>query len=110
MTHDRNRIRNLPPVRVAGFFINDARSYFSASEKLNELDGHFSPKYFLLSHALELALKAYILTTNGTESDIYARNHNLQKATTSPLQTGASPVTRGQVKRLPSLRRHTLII
>jgi hypothetical protein len=36
---------------------------------LDEYASHFSPKYFLLCHAIELALKAYILAEGGTEKE-----------------------------------------
>jgi len=44
---------------------------------MDEDAGQFSPKYFLLCHAIELALKAYILAKGGTEREIKKIRHNL---------------------------------
>src|SRR5205809_22903 len=74
MTINRDGEQLLTATSVGGLtlahqYLGDAVSYVSAAKLLDESDGHFSPKYFLLCHALELALKAYILATGSTEKD-----------------------------------------
>jgi len=38
------------------------------------------PAYFLMSHALELTLKAYILARGGSYDEVVSLRHNIQKA------------------------------
>jgi hypothetical protein len=73
---------------LAHQYLGDAVSYVSAAKLLDESDGHFSPKYFLLCHALELALKAFILATGGTEKDTRKIKHNLQRAWVISIKNG----------------------
>jgi hypothetical protein len=78
----------------AQLYLSDASSYLSAAKLLDEHQGLFSPKYFLLCHAIELALKAQILSTGGREREIRAIRHDLQaawaKAIKNGLQNGSS--------------------
>jgi hypothetical protein len=79
---------------LAHQYLGDAVSYLSAAKLLDEHEGHFSPKYFLLSHAIELALKAYILATGGTEKQTKKIRHDLnlawQKAVANGLRSNNS--------------------
>jgi HEPN domain len=70
-----------------------ADAYLSAARKLDEHDGHFSPKYFLLSHALELALKAFIVANGGTEREIKKIRHYLEKALSRAIELGLRPTS-----------------
>ena len=58
---------------VAIGYIVDARSYLDAARLIQSVEEHqpglFSPIYFLLCHAIELVLKAYILTSGGTDAN-----------------------------------------
>jgi hypothetical protein len=93
MTIDRQGEQLLTATSVGGLtlahrYLGDAVSYVSAARKLDESEGEFSPKYFLLCHALELALKAYILATGGTEKDTKKIKHDLELAWGTAIKNG----------------------
>ena len=61
-------------------YIRDAEGYADAAEQLVEFR-NISPRYFLFCHAIELALKAYILATGGDQKELRVTiKHDLQKA------------------------------
>jgi hypothetical protein len=76
---------------MAHDYLGDAEAYVSAARKLDEHTGQFSPKYFLLCHALELALKAYILAKGGTDKEIRKIRHDLVAAWSSAIALGFRP-------------------
>jgi hypothetical protein len=41
---------------------------------------HFNPRYFPYCHAIELALKAYILASGGEDREVRKIKHDLGKA------------------------------
>jgi hypothetical protein len=64
-------------------FLIDARAYLVAADILirdeASRDVH-QPIYFLMSHALELMLKAYILARGVSYDEVVSLGHNIQKA------------------------------
>jgi hypothetical protein len=63
-------------------FLIDACAYFNAADILirDPSPDVNQPAYFLMSHALELMLKAYILASGGTYDEVVSLGHNIQKA------------------------------
>jgi hypothetical protein len=76
-------MNNPIPLGILGNqFLSDARAYITAADILIR-DGspHVNqPAYFLMSHALELMLKAYILARGVSYDQVVSLGHNLQKA------------------------------
>lgn len=71
---DTFTVTNVGGLTVAHSYLGDAENYLAAAKQLNPDVGQFSsPKYFLLCHAIELALKAYILASGGTERELKKR-------------------------------------
>ena len=62
---------------LAHDYLGDAEAYLASARRLDEHAGQFSPKYFLFCHAIELALKAYILAKGGTEGETRTIRHDL---------------------------------
>jgi hypothetical protein len=71
-------------------FIDDARAYVNAAEQLVDFD-NVGPRYFLFCHALELALKAYILASGGNQKELQAIRHDLMKGYDRALALGYKP-------------------
>jgi hypothetical protein len=63
-------------------FLIDACAYFNAADILirDASPDVNQPAYFLMSHALELMLKAYILACGGSYDEVVSLGHNIQKA------------------------------
>jgi len=76
---------------LAYSYLSDAEAYLAAARRLDEGGSQFSPKYFLLCHAIELALKAYILAKGGTEGDIKKIRHDLVAALSRAIDCGFQP-------------------
>jgi hypothetical protein len=71
-----------PPEFVGLGYIRDARAYMQAATLLSDSDvAMYSPVYFLLCHGIELALKAFILVSGGSESELrdWEVRHHLDK-------------------------------
>lgn len=64
---------------LAVSYIGDADAYADAAIQLNDLRNN-SPRYFLFCHAIELALKAYILASGGNRKERKPRSvrHHLK--------------------------------
>jgi hypothetical protein len=60
-------------------YIRDAGGYADAAEQLVNFRNH-NPRYFLFCHAIELALKSYILAAGGDQKELKTIRHDLQKA------------------------------
>ena len=74
-----NLRHSLSREHLAASCATDAREYLKAAELLND-SGHRSPlwpRYFLLSQALELILKAYIALHGGDEGELRKIGHRL---------------------------------
>ncbi|WP_439370842.1 HEPN domain-containing protein [Bradyrhizobium sp. DASA03120] len=76
---------------LADNYLDDAEAYLSAAKQLTADLSHFSPKYFLLSHAIELAIKAYILAKGGCERETKRIRHDLDAALARALELGLQP-------------------
>jgi hypothetical protein len=82
---------------VAIGYIVDARSYLDAARLIESVEEHqpalSSPIYFLLCHAIELVLKAYILASGGTEAKLRQQKirHNLDGLRNLAVSLGYSP-------------------
>lgn len=50
--------------------LSEVRSFVNAAHKLDALAGDWSPKYFLLSHAVEIGLKAFLLLNGHTPAEL----------------------------------------
>jgi HEPN domain len=97
---DRERVAatGVTATRVMGLslahnYLDDAEVYLSAAKQLTEDPSHFSPKYFLLSHAIELAIKAYILAKGGSERETKKIKHDLDAALVRAVELGLQPST-----------------
>lgn len=80
------------PELLAVAFLTDADGYRAAAAALDESGKalHFSPRYFLLSHSIELALKAYILSSGGRGTEPKKLGHDLERALTRAKELGLS--------------------
>jgi hypothetical protein len=82
---------------VAIGHITDVRAYLRAARLIDSAaDGDISlssPIYFLLSHAIELVLKAYILAAGGTEAELRPQKvrHQLDELRNRAGALGYSP-------------------
>jgi hypothetical protein len=71
-----------PPEFVGLAYIRDARAYLKAATLLPDSDvAMFSPVYFLLCHGIELAQKAFILASGGSEKELrdWEIRHHIDK-------------------------------
>lgn len=82
---------NVGGLSLAHNYLGDAEGYLSAARQLDEHAGQFSPKYFLLCHAIELALKAFILAMGGTEKETRKIKHDLTAAWSRAVALGLQP-------------------
>jgi hypothetical protein len=80
-------------VSLAHNYLDDAEGYLSAAKLLGEDLSYFSPKYFLLSHAIELAIKAYILGKGDSERATKKIKHDLDAALVRAVELGLQPST-----------------
>jgi hypothetical protein len=74
---------------MAVAFLTEAEDYHAAATTLG--DSYFSPSYFLLCHALELALKSFILSSGGNVAEPKKLSHDLRKALARAQELGLSP-------------------
>ena len=103
MRKTRNRPRI--PTPVAGSFLNMAREYHLAATTLFGIrDQAQSPLYFLYTHAIELALKAYIRSRGAAGRSIHDLEALLQ--TSGKLGLDVSRDLRNVVGLLTSDNRH----
>ena len=60
------------PTELVGMgYLTDAKAYLKAGNALSQSDIEmYSPVYFLLCHAIELSLKAFILASGGSEREL----------------------------------------
>jgi hypothetical protein len=65
--------------RMARLFLKDAVQFQKAGTSLDSLSGPFGPKNYLLCHAVELAMKAYLLATGSTLDDVEEIGHDLKE-------------------------------
>jgi len=94
-------MRHSTITRISGWalahdYLIDAKSYLSAAGRLDD-DGHVLPRYFLLCHAIEFALKAYILEHAGNDKDanlkeIIKIRHDLNAAFERATALGLQPI------------------
>ena len=82
---------NVGGLSLAHSYLSDAEAYLSAANLLDEHRGQFSPKLFLLCHAIELALKAFILAKGGTEKETRKIKHDLTAAWSRAVALGFQP-------------------
>jgi HEPN domain-containing protein len=75
---------------VAIRFIHDAETFANAAKSLSDFRT-FGPRYYLFCHAIELALKSYILASGGDLSELRNLGHNLVKALKRAKQLGFTP-------------------
>ena len=80
-----------PNELLAVGYIRDAEGYADAAEQLVKFRNN-KPRYFLFCHAIELALKAYILATDGDQKELRVTiKHDLQKAYDRATELGYRP-------------------
>jgi hypothetical protein len=82
---------NVGGLSLAHNYLSDAEAYLAAARRSDEDAGEFSPKYFLFCHAIELALKAYILAKGGTERETKKIRHDLIAAWSRAVDLGFQP-------------------
>jgi hypothetical protein len=70
--------------------IDDADRYADAAKQLTDFK-HFNPRYFLYCHAIELALKAYILASGGEDRRFARSNTILARLTVARANWGTRP-------------------
>jgi hypothetical protein len=75
-------LNNLPPLspkELAAACLTDARSYWKAAKALNEAGNKagISPTYFVLCHAIEVTLKAYLAAQGSGERELRDLGHHL---------------------------------
>lgn len=60
--------------------LSEVSSFINAARKLDTLAGDWSPKYYLLCHAVEIGLKAFLLLHKHTPSELktFAVRHSLK--------------------------------
>ena len=75
-------------------YIDDADRYADAAKQLTDFK-HFNPRYFLYCHAIELALKAYILASGGDDREVRKIKHDLGKAYRRASELGYTPALDG---------------
>ncbi len=88
-----------PPQLLAIHLIQDARAFISDAETLLEANSQgtgaspFSaPTYYLLCHAMELALKGYLASSGVSKSKLqYEIGHDLEKALSLAQKRGFVP-------------------
>jgi len=98
MEHDNTQTKK-PPQLLAIGFIQDARAFISDAETLLEANiqgtgaSPFSaPTYYLLCHAMELALKGYLASSGVSKSKLqYKIGHDLEKALSLAQERGFVP-------------------
>jgi hypothetical protein len=80
---------------VAIGHITDAKAYLRAAQLIESADPDLpsSPTYFLLCHAIEIVLKAYILAAGGTEKELRPQKvrHHLDELRNRAVALGYSP-------------------
>jgi hypothetical protein len=83
---------------LANKFIQDALAYAESARRLDKLCGtkpktrFVLPMYFLLGHAIELTLKAYLLASGVSAATLRNRvGHDLEQAFQSAKNHGLSP-------------------
>jgi hypothetical protein len=83
-----------PPLKsnelLAVSYIGDAAAYADAAAELVNFR-RSGPLYFLFCHALELALKAYILATGGNRKELKPIRHDLKKLYDRAIALGYRP-------------------
>jgi hypothetical protein len=101
---------NVGGLSLAHSYLGDAEGYLSAARLLDEHAGQFSPKFFLLCHAIELVLKAFILAKGGTEKETKKIKHDLIAAWSRAVALGLQQKKmRICPKLLTALQNHTKI-
>jgi hypothetical protein len=87
-------MNNLPPADdlVANDFFGRAVQFQRAFGELPEPDfpPHDWPRYFMLCHAIELALKAYLAHKGATYGQLKGFGHDLTELLTNATQKGLS--------------------
>jgi hypothetical protein len=77
---DASQIAAFEPRHVAMWTRHKAVGYFQAAEQIIADQGTQEPKYFLYSHAIELALKAFLLVNGHTERECVKFGHDIAGA------------------------------
>jgi hypothetical protein len=98
MEHDNTQTKK-PPQLLAIAFIQDARAFISDAETLLEANSQgtgaspFSaPTYYLLCHAMELALKGYLASSGVPKNKLQFKiGHDLEKALSQAQKRGFVP-------------------
>jgi len=83
MGKKRDATRMVPPLglwRRAKQFADAARPVRSSAQSIGNVD---IVEYYLLGHAIELALKAFIASTGANEAQLMALGHDLEEALAS---------------------------
>jgi hypothetical protein len=79
---------------IARSYLTDSEAFLIAANVINRSGevAASSPQYYLACHAIELILKAFILTNGGTESEIIKIRHDLLKAWGRANELGLRPL------------------
>ena len=77
---------------MAYHFVSDARNYLNVARIIQPPFEISSPRYFLLCHAIELCLKAYILASGGEQSELKGSlSHRLKQTFERAVTLGYQP-------------------
>jgi hypothetical protein len=77
---DASQVAAFEPRHVAMWTRHSAVGYMRAADQIVPAQGTQEPKYFLYCHAIELALKAYLLVNEHTERDCAKLSHDIAAA------------------------------
>ena len=77
---DASQIAAFEVRHVAMWTRHKAVGYLQAAEQITADQGTQEPKYFLYSHAIELALKAYLLVSGHSERECVKLGHDIAGA------------------------------
>ena len=76
---------------LAAAVLTDAGLYLKAARALENEQAIWSPRYFLLCHAIELILKSYLASHGATQKELKDLGHNLLKTYARARKQGLIP-------------------
>jgi hypothetical protein len=76
---------------LAAALLTDARLYLKAAHALEDEQTIWSPRYFLLCHAIELILKSYLASHDASQKELKDLGHNMLKAYARARKRGLKP-------------------
>jgi hypothetical protein len=76
---------------LAAAMLSDAKPYLKAARALENEQAIWSPRYFLLCHAIELILKSYLASRGATQKELKDLGHNMLKTYARARKLGLTP-------------------